>query len=97
MCEAVGHPVVRLKRVRIGPITDDDIRPGEFRELSDEEVAALKSARRRSNPAKRKPAEPQRDAGHQGRRLTRKAGRAQNRTSVHAAHRRGGRDRPRRG
>ena len=42
MCEAVGHPVSRLKRVRIGPITDDDIRPGEFRDLSDKEVAALK-------------------------------------------------------
>jgi pseudouridine synthase len=26
MCEAVGHPVMRLKRVRIGPITDDRIR-----------------------------------------------------------------------
>lgn len=42
MCEAVGHRVSRLKRVRIGPITDDDIRPGEFRDLSDKEVAALK-------------------------------------------------------
>lgn len=42
MCEAVGHPVSRLKRVRIGPIQDDHIRPGEFRDLSDREVAALK-------------------------------------------------------
>jgi 23S rRNA pseudouridine2605 synthase len=42
MCEAVGHRVSRLKRVRIGPITDDDIRPGEFRDLSDKEVTALK-------------------------------------------------------
>jgi 23S rRNA pseudouridine2605 synthase len=44
MCDAVGHPVVRLRRVRIGPITDDRIRPGEFRELSPREVAALKSS-----------------------------------------------------
>ena len=44
MCEAVGHPVVKLRRVRIGPITDDHIRPGEFRELSEKEVAALKRA-----------------------------------------------------
>ena len=44
MCEAVGHPVVRLRRVRIGPITDDDIRPGEFRDLAEREVAALKRA-----------------------------------------------------
>ena len=42
MCEAVGHPVSKLKRVRIGPITDDHIRPGEFRDLDDKEIAALK-------------------------------------------------------
>ncbi len=44
MCEAIGHPVERLKRVRIGPITDDRIRPGEFRELDAKEVAALRKA-----------------------------------------------------
>src|SRR5688500_13214360 len=44
MCDAIGHPVVRLKRVRIGPITDDRIRPGEFRDLSDREVALLRQA-----------------------------------------------------
>jgi 16S rRNA U516 pseudouridylate synthase RsuA-like enzyme len=42
MCDAIGHPVVRLRRVRIGSITDDHIRPGEFRELSPREVASLK-------------------------------------------------------
>jgi 23S rRNA pseudouridine2605 synthase len=42
MCEALGYRVDRLKRVRIGPIQDENIRPGEFRELSDREVAALK-------------------------------------------------------
>ncbi len=42
MCEAIGHPVDRLRRVRIGPITDDRIRPGEFRELDAREIAALK-------------------------------------------------------
>ena len=44
MCEAIGHPVDRLKRVRIGPITDDRIRPGEFRELDAKEIAAVKRA-----------------------------------------------------
>jgi len=44
MCEAIGHPVDRLKRVRIGPITDARIRPGEFRELDATEIAALKRA-----------------------------------------------------
>lgn len=42
MCDAIGHPVVRLKRVRIGPIADDRIRPGEFRDLTDREVTLLK-------------------------------------------------------
>ncbi len=44
MCEAIGHPVVRLRRVRIGPIADEHIRPGEFRELDAREVAALQRA-----------------------------------------------------
>ena len=44
MCDAIGHPVVRLRRVRFGPITDPNIRPGEFRDLSAREVAALKRA-----------------------------------------------------
>lgn len=42
MCEAVGHPVVRLRRVRIGPIDDRRLRPGRFRELTMREVRALK-------------------------------------------------------
>jgi 23S rRNA pseudouridine2605 synthase len=42
MCDAIGHPVMRLKRVRIGPIVDDRIRPGEFRDLTPREVALLK-------------------------------------------------------
>lgn len=44
MCDAIGHPVVRLKRVRIGPISDEHIRPGEFRDLTPREIAALKKS-----------------------------------------------------
>ena len=44
MCESVGHPVVRLRRVAIGPIRDRTLRPGEFRDLSPGEVAALRRA-----------------------------------------------------
>jgi 23S rRNA pseudouridine2605 synthase len=44
MCEAIGHPVVRLRRVRIGPITDERLRSGEFRELTAGELAQLKAA-----------------------------------------------------
>ncbi len=42
MCEAIGHPVVKLRRVAIGPISDAKLRPGDFRELSADEVTALK-------------------------------------------------------
>jgi 23S rRNA pseudouridine2605 synthase len=45
MFDAIGHPVVRLRRVRIGPITDARLKPGEFRELTDKEVRALKGLR----------------------------------------------------
>ncbi|MBA3231626.1 MAG: rRNA pseudouridine synthase [Acidobacteria bacterium] len=44
MCDAIGHPVVRLRRVRIGPITDAHIRPGEFRDLDAREIKALQRA-----------------------------------------------------
>lgn len=57
MCEAVGHPVDRLKRVRIGPIKDEHIRPGEFRELDTKEIAALqRSARGAPGPRPATPA-----------------------------------------
>jgi 23S rRNA pseudouridine2605 synthase len=44
MCEAVGHPVRRLVRVRIGPLSDRQIRPGEWRSLRPDEVVALERA-----------------------------------------------------
>ncbi len=44
MCEAVGHPVVRLRRVRIGPIRDQALRPGQFRDLTAAELRALRRA-----------------------------------------------------
>jgi hypothetical protein len=42
MLDAIGHPVVQLKRVRIGPITDDRLKLGHFRALTPNEIAALK-------------------------------------------------------
>jgi pseudouridine synthase len=42
MCDAIGHPVARLRRVRIGPISDEHIRPGEFRDLTRGEVESLR-------------------------------------------------------
>ncbi len=41
MCESVGHPVVRLRRVAIGPLRDRTLRPGQFRDLTAGEVEAL--------------------------------------------------------
>jgi 23S rRNA pseudouridine2605 synthase len=44
MCEAVGHPVVRLVRTRIGPLVDRSLPPGTWRELTTDEVRALEKA-----------------------------------------------------
>ncbi|MFM8000807.1 MAG: MFS transporter, partial [Actinomycetota bacterium] len=44
MCDAVGHPVERLVRVRIGPVTDRTLAPGKWRALSSAEVVALNRA-----------------------------------------------------
>ncbi len=44
MCEAVGHPVMRLVRTRIGPIVDPKLKPGEWRALRRVEVRALEVA-----------------------------------------------------
>jgi len=41
MCDAIGHPVLRLVRTRVGPITDRSLRPGDWRELSTAERRAL--------------------------------------------------------
>jgi 23S rRNA pseudouridine2605 synthase len=44
MCEAVGHPVTRLIRTRIGPLADRKLKPGQWRVLTTEEVRALERA-----------------------------------------------------
>jgi 23S rRNA pseudouridine2605 synthase len=44
MCEAVGHPVRRLVRTRIGPLRDTALPPGQWRILSAVEVRALARA-----------------------------------------------------
>ena len=55
MCEAVGHPVRKLRRVRIGPIADRRLRPGEWRDLSLQEVRLLKSRVAAPRPAAKRP------------------------------------------
>ena len=41
MCQAAGLTVTRLKRVREGPISLGDLKPGQWRELTAAELAAL--------------------------------------------------------
>jgi len=41
MFEAVGHPVLKLKRVAIGPVRDDSLKPGEYRLLKPQEIRRL--------------------------------------------------------
>jgi 23S rRNA pseudouridine2605 synthase len=46
--EALGHPVVRLLRVRMGPIVLGTLEPGRARALREEEVARLRAHARRT-------------------------------------------------
>jgi 23S rRNA pseudouridine2605 synthase len=43
--DAIGHPVRRLVRERLGPITLGDLRAGAWRELTPAEVEALRAIR----------------------------------------------------
>src|SRR5262245_13051852 len=45
MLAVVGHPVRSLHRSRYGPLSLDGLEPGEWRELTEDEVAALRSGR----------------------------------------------------
>ena len=66
MCEAVGHPVKVLRRTHVGHISDKFLKVGQWRELTNQEVTALKRlseqepAPRRSSPGPggRSPATP---------------------------------------
>ena len=44
MCAAIGHPVIRLVRSRIGPLADRRLAPGQWRDLDFDEVHALSTA-----------------------------------------------------
>lgn len=46
MCDAIGHPVQRLVRTRIGPVRDTTLAPGRWRALSGAEVRALAASAR---------------------------------------------------
>jgi 23S rRNA pseudouridine2605 synthase len=44
MCEALGHSVLRLERTRYGPLSLGNLKPGETRLLSAEEVLLLRES-----------------------------------------------------
>jgi 23S rRNA pseudouridine2605 synthase len=61
MFKAVGHPVSKLKRVAIGPISDNSLQPGEWRELEPREVkmlATMKEPLQPKRPAAKRPTAP---------------------------------------
>jgi pseudouridine synthase len=43
--ERLGHPVLKLRRTAIGPISDRNLLPGAFRRLTPSEVSRLKEGR----------------------------------------------------
>jgi len=47
MFEAVGHPVLRLERIRFGPLSLGHLLPGQFRFLTDREANALRATVKR--------------------------------------------------
>ena len=61
MFDAIGHPVDYLRRIAIGPLKDSRLRPGQWRDLTEAEVAALKKVtarqeQRPTRPARSRPA-----------------------------------------
>ena len=55
MCEAVGHPVRRLVRTRIGPVSAPDLASAEWRHLSAGEIRLLWEAASSPGPARKRP------------------------------------------
>ncbi len=47
MTAAVGHPTLRLVRVAVGPVALGDLAPGQWRDVSALERAALEKLRRK--------------------------------------------------
>jgi pseudouridine synthase len=60
MLEAVGHPVHALRRTRIGPLSDRRLKPGDWRELTSDEIKTLRGLAARPVKSPRPPASPPR-------------------------------------
>ncbi len=53
MFEKIGHSVLKLKRVAIGAIRDDSLRPGEYRMLKPQEIKILSGGGAYTRPQKK--------------------------------------------
>jgi 23S rRNA pseudouridine2605 synthase len=51
----LGHPVLELRRVRLGPLYLGTLPPGQWRHLNSNEVQRLKSLKQRARRQKRRP------------------------------------------
>src|SRR5262245_19518788 len=49
MCDAIAHPVERLRRTRIGSVTSQGLAPGELRDLTPAELRSLMGSDRPRN------------------------------------------------
>jgi 23S rRNA pseudouridine2605 synthase len=52
MFQAIGHPVSKLRRIAIGPISDPKLTPGVWRELTKQEVKMLETMKEPKTAAK---------------------------------------------
>jgi 23S rRNA pseudouridine2605 synthase len=50
MCEAIGHPVLKLVRIRIGDLELGDLPPGKFKRLDPADLKKLTRAKARVSP-----------------------------------------------
>ncbi len=53
MFQRIGHPVQRLRRVAVGSVRDPRLAPGQFRDLTPDEISSLRDG---ENPSRHSPA-----------------------------------------
>jgi 23S rRNA pseudouridine2605 synthase len=65
LLDAVGHPVSKLRRVALGPLTIRGLKPGEFRALTPQEVRGFLSPQKAAStrPERPRPSRPARSGG----------------------------------
>jgi pseudouridine synthase len=89
MFQAVGHPVSKLRRVAIGPLSDPRLTPGDYRELTTKEVRMLVTMQepaapkvRRAAPVRATSTTTKKKPGGSGKKTTRKSAGSSTRKSA---------------